>query len=92
MARNKIAETWEKRNIKKIWWKTYVKCYWPNFYRWEEDDEDTWSYHIYINKEEVERCPLRATEEEVDMRFHDILAERGIEDDNMFERKLLDNL
>ena len=77
----------EKKNIKKVWGKTYVRAYWPNFYRYEQDDEDTWSYHIYINNEEVEWCPIHATREEVDMRFHDILHERGIEDDTMYVRK-----
>jgi hypothetical protein len=34
---------------------------------------------------------LNATREEVDMRFHDILAERGIEDDEMYVRKEFKN-
>ena len=81
------AKQWAKENVKKVWDKTYVRAYWKNFYRWEQDDEDTWSYHIYINNEEVERCPMRATREEVDMRFHEILKERWIEDDEMYVRK-----
>lgn len=71
---------------KKIWGKTLVKCYWPNFYRFEWDD-DTARYHIYIENEEVEICPLQASKEEVDMRFHDLLDERGIKDDNMYVRR-----
>jgi hypothetical protein len=30
---------------------------------------------------------MNATRDEVDMRFHELLAERGIEDDNMYVRK-----
>ena len=82
-----MATNRAKENVKKIWGKTYVRAYWDNFYRWEQDDDDRWSYHIYINKEEVERCPMNATRDEVDMRFHELLAERGIEDDNMYVRK-----
>lgn len=87
MEKSAIAKQWEKENVKKVWDKTYVRCYGDNFYRFEEDDEDTWSYHIYINKEEVERCPLCATREEVDMRFHELLEENGIESDEMYVRK-----
>ena len=72
---------------KKVGWKTYARAYGPNFYRFERDDEDTGSYHIYINNEEVERCPMRATKQEVDMRFHELLDEYGIEDDEMYVRK-----
>lgn len=71
---------------KKIWDKTLVKCYGDNFYRLE-DEGDTAHYHIYINNEEVESCPLTATRQEVDMRFHELLAKHGIEDDNMYIRK-----
>ena len=79
--------TMKDPNIKKIWWKTFHRCYGPNFYRFEQEDEDKGYFHIYINNEDVETCPLAATIEEVDMRFHDLLAEHGIEDDNMFVRK-----
>lgn len=91
MQKSESQKKREKKSMKKVWGKTYIRAYWPNFYRWEQDDEDTWSYHIYINNEEVERCPLNATREEVDMRFHDILAERGIEDDEMYVRKEFKN-
>ena len=82
-----IAANRAKQNIKKVWDKTYVRAYGDNFYRLEEEDEDKAYYHIYINKEEVEVCPLAASRAEVDMRFHELLAERGIEDDNMYVRK-----
>lgn len=78
-----------KPTYKKVGNKFFVRAYGPNFYRREQDDSDWWSYHIYIWGEEVERCPLRATEEEVNMRFHDILAERWIEDDSMYVWKEL---
>lgn len=81
----------QKKNIKKVWGKTYVRAYWPNFFRFEQDDEDTWSYHIYINDEEVERCPMNATRDEVEMRFHELLDERGIEDHDMYVRKEREN-
>ncbi len=74
---------------KTVWDKKYVKCYWPNFYRYEEIDDSHASYVIYINNEEVEWCPQNATREEVDMRFHELLAEHGIEDDDMYVRKEL---
>lgn len=73
--------------FKKIGDKTYVKAYGPNFFRLEEEDEDKAYYHIYINGEDVEMAPLSATRDEVDMRFHDLLAENGIEDDSMYVRK-----
>lgn len=84
---NDLAKSRAKENLKEIWGKLFVRTYWPNFYRWEQIDDDHWSYVIYINHEEVERCPTHATEEEVDMRFHDLLEENGIEDDSMYERK-----
>mgnify|MGYP007038213430 FL=1 len=87
MEKSAIAKQWEKENVKKVWDKTYVRCYGDNFYRFEQDDEDTWSYHIYINNEEVEQCPLCATRDEVDMRFHELLEENGIESDEMYVRK-----
>ena len=78
----------QNENLIKKWDKTYRKCYWPNFYRYEvEADGEKGYYHIYINNEEVERCPLQATKEEVDMRFHELLEENWIEDDNMYEWK-----
>lgn len=74
--------------IKQVWNKTYHKCYGPNFFRYEEEaDWEKAYYHIYINNEEVEVCPLAATREEVDARFHDLLHEHGIKDDNMYVRK-----
>lgn len=76
-----------KKNLRKIWGKTYVRHYWPNFYRWEQDDEDWGSYHIYINKEEVEWLPMRATEEDAIERFHYWLDQYGIESDEMYEWK-----
>lgn len=82
-----VPTDWAKENVRKVWDKTYVRAYWPNFYRLEEDDEDRASYHIYINDEEVECCPLCATREEVDMRFHELLEENDIEDDSMYVRK-----
>ena len=82
-----IAADRAKQNIKKVWDKTYVRAYWPNFFRYEEIDDEHWSYVIYIDNEEVERCPMNASRAEVDMRFHELLAERGIEDDNMYVRK-----
>lgn len=87
MQTEEQRKQWEKENIKKVWDKTYVRAYWPNFFRYEEIDDDHWSYVIYIDNEEVERCPTNATREEVDMRFHELLAERGIEDDEMYVRK-----
>ena len=74
---------------KKIWDLTYVKCYWPNSVRYEEEDEDKAYYNIYINNEFVESAPLCATRQEAEMRFHELLEERGIEDDSQYERKLL---
>ena len=79
-------------NIKQVWNKTYHKCYGPNFYRFELEDEDKGYYHIYINWEDVERCPLAATLDEVKQRFHDLLAENWIErtsDEDMYVRKEL---
>lgn len=73
--------------VKKIWDKMYVRAYWPNFYRYEDIDDDHGHYVIYINNEEVEHCPLAATRQEVDMRFHDLLEENWIEDSEMFIRK-----
>ena len=73
--------------IKKIWDKTYIRSYWQNFFRFEEEDEDKGYYHIYINWEDVETCPLAATRQEVEMRFHDLLEENWIEDDEMYVRK-----
>ena len=67
--------------------KTYVKCYWKNFYRYEQIDDDHMCYVIYINGEEAEYCPSHATRWEVDMRFHELLQENGIVDDNMYCRK-----
>lgn len=83
-----IAADRAKQNIKKVWDKTYVRAYGDNFFRYEEIDDDHGNYVIYINKEEVEQCPSSATRDEVDMRFHDLLHEYGIEDDNMYVRKL----
>lgn len=82
-----MATNRAKENVKKVWDKTYVRAYWPNFFRYEEIDDEHWSYVIYIDNEEVERCPTNATRDEVDMRFHELLAERGIEDDEMYVRK-----
>lgn len=79
-------------NIKQVWNKTYYKCYGPNFYRFELEDEDKGYYHIYINDEEVEWCPLAATLDEVKDRFHDLLAEHWIEwtsDEDMYVWKEL---
>lgn len=80
-------------NIKKVWDKVLHRCYWDHFYRFEEEwDHEKGYYHIYINKEEVERCPLNASEEEVRDRFHELLEEHGIEwtsDEDMYVRKEL---
>lgn len=80
-------QKWREKNLKKIWDKTYIRAYWKNFYRFEEEDEDKGYYHIYINGEDVETLPLSAWKEEAEIRFHDLLAENGIEDDNMYIRK-----
>ena len=62
-------------NIKQVWNKVLHKCYGPNFYRFELEDEDKGYYHIYINKEDVEICPLCASLEEVKDRFYTLLEE-----------------
>ena len=91
MPINEISKERAKKNLKKIWGKTYIRTYWPHFYRFEEErDGEKGYYHIYINKEEVEWCPLQATEEEVRDRFHELLEEHGIEwtsDEDMYEWK-----
>ena len=79
-------------NIKQVWNKTFHKCYGPNFYRFELEGEDKGYYHIYINNEVVEICPLAATLDEVKDRFYDLLAEHWIEwtsDEDMYVRKEL---
>lgn len=79
-----------RQETKQVWSQTYVKCYWPNFFRLEEEaDGQKAYYHIYINNEDVECCPLEASREEVDMRFHELLEQNGIEDDEMYVRKLI---
>lgn len=75
---------------KQIWGKTYVKCYGLNFYRYEPIDDDNACYVIYIDWEEVERCPTQATEAEVRMRFNDICAERGVDPNQMYVWKSID--
>lgn len=64
---------------KKIWNKTFAKCYAPNSVRFENRDEELMCYHIYINNELYEICPLEATKEECEMRLHDIMDELWIE-------------
>lgn len=81
------AKERRKKNVKKVWGKTYVRAYWPNFYRWEEIDNDKACYVIYLNDEAVEYCLLNATREEVDMRFHELLDEKWIKDHEMYVRK-----
>ena len=63
---------------KKIWNSTYVECYAPNSVRREQDD-DIYYYTIYINDELYEICPLQATQQEAEMRLHDIMDELWIE-------------
>ena len=66
--------------------KLKVKCYWPNSVRIEEDD-DTRNYWIYINDDLYELCPSSVTEEEAEMRLHDIMDELWIEGWTEFIRK-----
>ena len=79
-------------NIKQVWNKVLHKCYWPHFYRFELEDEDKGYYHIYINNEDVEICPLCASLDEVKDRFYTLLEENWIEwtsDEDMYVRKEL---
>lgn len=80
-------QEWRRKNTIKIWNKTYIRTYWPNFYRLEEEDEDKAYYHIYINGEDVETLPLCASEDEAEMRFHELLDQHWIEDDDMYRWK-----
>lgn len=72
---------------KRIWNSTYVECYAPNSVRWENRDEELMCYHIYINDELYEICPLEATEQEATMRLHDIMDELWIEGNDEPVRK-----
>jgi hypothetical protein len=38
-------------------------------------DDDVYYYAIYINDELYELCPLQVTEDEAEMRLHDIMDE-----------------
>ena len=74
------------KNVKKVWWKTFAKCYAPNSVRYEVDD-DVYYYAIYINDELYELCPLQVTEDEAEMRLHDIMDELWIEGNDEPVRK-----
>ena len=75
--------------IRKVWWKTFAKCYAPNSVRYEVDD-DIYYYTIYINDELYEMCPTSATEEEAEMRLHEIMDELWIEGNDEPVRKAID--
>lgn len=68
----------QRKNIMRVWGKTYARCYWPNCYRFEMDDDEVGSYHIYINDEEVECCPRIWTEAQARDRFLELLEKNGI--------------
>lgn len=65
--------------IKKIWGKIYAECYAPNSVRFENRDEEMMCYHIYINDELYEMCPLHASKQEAEDRLHEIMDELWIE-------------
>ena len=79
--------------IKKRWWRDYVKCYWPNSIRYEDiDGDDQKAYRcIYVNDERVDTAPLCATEKEARMRLLELCEENGVEEDQRVW-KPLDNL
>lgn len=72
-----------KMEIKQIWGKTFVKCYWPNSIRYEDIDWDNEKAYrcIYINGERVDTAPLCATEEEARMRLQKLCEEHWVEEE-----------
>ena len=77
------VKAWRKKNIKKVWDKTYVRCYWPNSIRYEDIDGDGEKMYrcIYINGDWVDTAPLCATEDEARSRLLELCEENGVEEE-----------
>ena len=87
---SEAMKAWRRKNIKKVWEKTYCRHYWPNSIRYEDIDGDGEKMYrcIYINGERVDTAPLCATEEEARIRLLDLCEENWVEEEQYVRKEV----